>query len=274
MIQLQIENINVCNASCVFCPYKDQKRKHTVMSMDLFKKIIDEAAGIVLISCITITGLGEPLLDPHIYDRIAYVRKKMGNKMSIDLFTNGNLLTVDKVKRLSKAGLSLLYVSMNAINPDKRREMMGLDDYAQVEKVLDDSYASLNGDMKIIVKGIAAKDLWEGSAIDEFILRWGGSYKDGGNAFIHLEGNWAGKNYKVRTTQTTPCSRALSSIMILSDGRVCLCCQDYDGEVIFGDLNHQTLREIYVNEEFTNYRAKHMEGKRSTLQLCKDCTMV
>ena len=103
---------------------------------------------------------------------------------------------------------------------------------------------------------------------------WGGGVADGGNAFLHLEGNWAGKNYKVRTTQTTPCSRALSSIMVLADGRVSLCCQDAEGEVTFGDLHTETLRDIYQKEAYVKLRQTHIDGRRNELLLCKDCAMI
>jgi len=63
-MQLQVENINVCNARCVFCPYPTMKRKHTVMSLELHRKIVDEVATIPRFDQFTITGLGEPFLDP------------------------------------------------------------------------------------------------------------------------------------------------------------------------------------------------------------------
>jgi sulfatase maturation enzyme AslB (radical SAM superfamily) len=274
MIQLQIETINVCQAACVFCPYPKQERKHALMSMGLYKKIIDEAADIPLIDAVTITGLGETLLDPNIFERIEYIREKMGERIRTDVYTNGHLLTVDKANRFAKAGLNLLYISMNAIEQRKRKEMMGLDDYERVEATVKEIIATNKSKMQVIVKAVMNKDLWEGGDIDLFMEKWGGSCKDGGHAFVHLEGNWAGKNYKVRTTQRQPCSRALGSIMILSNGQVCLCCQDYEGEVIFGDLNTQTLKEIYSSEKFVKYREDHIEGKRSELFLCKDCTMV
>ena len=273
-MQLQLENINVCNARCVFCPYTKMERKHTRMPMDLHRSIVDQAASIPLIDHITVTGLGEPLLDPELVEKIAYTRKAVGKNVYLDVYTNGHLLTADLARQLSKAGLTLLYISMNAIDPLKRKEIMGLDDYQEVENAIRESIHAVWGQMRISVKAVVEKDLFEGDEADRFVSHWGGRYQDGGHAFMHLEGNWAGKNYKVRTTQKEACSRALTSIMVLSDGRVCLCCQDYEGEVIFGDLNNESLRDIYKSDPYVAMRMAHSQGRRSELALCKDCTMV
>ena len=41
---VQIESTNICNAKCVFCPRDDMHRRQGVMSVELFKKIVDECA--------------------------------------------------------------------------------------------------------------------------------------------------------------------------------------------------------------------------------------
>ena len=42
---VQIESTNICNAKCVFCPRDDMHRAQGIMSVELFKKIVDECAG-------------------------------------------------------------------------------------------------------------------------------------------------------------------------------------------------------------------------------------
>ncbi len=272
-MQLQIEPLNACNADCVFCPYSRHTRKRQVMPMGLFRKIIDEAATIPLIDQITLTGLGEPLLDPHVIERIKYVRKMM-REISVTLFTNGSKLTVDLAGKLAKAGLSTMYVSLNGVNARQRKEAMGLDDYDSVVKVLNEIIAAPIGEMAVVIKAIASKDLLEPGDSDTFQHTWGGATEMGGNAFLHLEGNWAGIMYSPRVKPRGSCARALDHIMVLSDGRVSMCCFDAEGKTIFGDLNSQTLREIYSSEKAVAYRRAHVEGRRQELELCKECTAI
>jgi hypothetical protein len=62
--------------------------------------------------------------------------------------------------------------------------------------------------------------------------------------------------------------------MVLWDGRVSLCCFDAKGEVVFGDLKEQTLREVYTSPEWVRYRETHGRGEKKGLRLCEGCTEI
>lgn len=273
-MQLQIENSGVCNARCVFCPYPAHLRPRGFMEKYLFQSIIDQAAGIGAIDHITLTGLGEPLLDPQILDRIAYVRRnKQFRAVPIDVYTNGFQLSVEKAQALSAAGLTTLYVSLNAVDSRRREAIMGLKDYDALETVLHEIIAKVPT-LRTIVKAVVAKDLFESTDSETFETLWGGRWDFGGNAFLHLEGNWAGACSNVRVPPTSPCVRLFNQIMILWDGRVSLCCFDGKGEKTFGDLNLTPLVEVLANPEFVRYRRAHIEGRRPDLLLCGNCTAI
>ncbi len=275
-----METTAFCDAACVFCPYPTMKRSKGTMSMEMFKKIIDEAATLPLIDHITFTGLGESLLDKHLVERIRYTRSILPN-VRIDMFTNGSQLTEEKIDELFDAKLSVLYVSLNGTNARKRKEIMyphkpGYDDYDQVCAMIDYAVAKYKreGGTVVMAKAIVSKDLFEIGDQEKFIERWNGIWEQGGNAFMHLEGNWAGAVWKARTTQTTPCSRALGMIMVLWDGRVSACCFDGEGEEILGDLKTQGLREMYNAPRATDFRLAHHEGRREEIPLCAGCTAI
>jgi sulfatase maturation enzyme AslB (radical SAM superfamily) len=279
-MQLQLETSAVCNARCVFCPYPTMKRKHGFMDMDLFRKIIDEAATMPLVDHITLTGLGEPLMDEHLVERIKYIRSKVQPEVMITAFSNGTFLTEQMARDLCKAGLTVLYVSINALDHRRRKAIMKLDDYDVVEKQCERAIQIFaeegDGQQRVVVKAIITKDLFEPGEPDEFIKKWGGEWNKGGSAFIHMEGNWAGAMWPVRVTPTSTCHRAIGEIMVLQDGRVSICCFDGEGQYILGDLNKQTIREMYndPNGEAWKFRNAHAEGRRGELKLCSTCTAI
>jgi len=259
------------------CPYPAMKRKKGTMGMELFRKIIDEAVHLPLIDQITFTGLGETLLDKHLMERLRYTRAAMP-AIPIDIYTNGTFLTREKAEELRDAGLSMLYVSLNAVNKEKRQQIMfphrpGFYDFDQVCDTLD-YIIPRAGKMRVVVKGIVSKDFMECDDAETFRQRWHGSTTQDGNAFLHLEGNWAGAVWPMRIKPVTACGRALSQIMVLWDGRVSLCCFDGEGQVILGDLRSQTIREIYNGEKALNIRLAHVEGRRGSLELCSTCTAI
>jgi len=286
-IQLQLETTNVCNADCVFCPYSIMQRPKGTMDLGLYRKIIDEAATVAVIEKLTLTGLGETLLDRHLVERIRYARRVLPRGVSIDLYTNGTLLRPKMTDALVDAGLDVLYVSLNAATAEKRREIMQLDDFDQVvgytkyaiaafdAKAANEGLSAARTTRRVIVKGIASKDLMEVGEHEQFQDQWQGDWDKGGAAYLHLEGNWAGSvGAKMRTRPRSACGRALSQIMVLWTGQVSLCCFDAEGAVILGDLRTQTLREIYGGPKALGIREAHMEGRRGDLPLCRTCTAI
>lgn len=277
-MQLQLETIAVCNAKCVFCPYPTMKRPRGLMTMPLFSKIVEEAVGLDRIESITLTGLGETLMDRHLIERIKLVRQMSKRSILVDLYTNGSYLTNRMIDDLLSAGLDVLYISLNASRADRRKEIMGLADYDYVKRqaryAIDRFGRFPSGQPRVLVKAVMSKDLMEGDDHEAFLAEWGGDFRHGGNAFLHLEGNWAGAVWPVRIRPTTACSRALSQIMVLWDGRVSLCCFDGEGDVVLGDLNSQTIREVFAGETAVKIRQAHVDGRRGELPLCGTCTAI
>jgi hypothetical protein len=111
-------------------------------------------------------------------------------------------------------------------------------------------------------------DLLDVGGGEKFMQQWGD------NGFIHLEGNWAGNMWDARLKQKGACHRINDQIMVLQDGRVSLCCFDGDGDVILGDLNTQTIREVFMDRMASIYRMAHAEGRRGELKLCSTCTTI
>ena len=86
--------------------------------------------------------------------------------------------------------------------------------------------------------------------------------------------NWGGQDdppggAKVRK----PCSRLWRTFTILADGAVALCCLDYDGQVILGQVDEKTsIEEIWNNTTYRRIRRLHREARQDEVLLCRNCT--
>jgi MoaA/NifB/PqqE/SkfB family radical SAM enzyme len=118
-----------CQCHCVHCSAgKHYKEGVKELSTKEAKKLINESQDLG-ISIIAFTG-GEPLLREDLFELIDYVDKKKAVPL---LFTNGQFLTDENIKKLIDAGLYSLFVSIdspNAEEHDKLRGMPGLFDSA------------------------------------------------------------------------------------------------------------------------------------------------
>jgi radical SAM protein with 4Fe4S-binding SPASM domain len=118
-----------CNFGCPRCSYGQAKedmsihKDQTLMHMNLptMMTIIDrlEEAGL---KAIVFTGGGEPTLNKHLIEGMAYAR---GKGFKIGLFTNGSLLDQEKIEAMMSLEPTFLRVSLDAGSPVAHRLLHG-----------------------------------------------------------------------------------------------------------------------------------------------------
>jgi len=273
-IRLQLETVSTCNAACNFCVYKEAGRAGGLMDMELFHKIVDEAATIRYIDTYSLQGLGEPVLDRFLVERVKYIREK-DPEASIELYTNGVAMTPSKFMELRDSGLNCVVVSVNAIDGDQHKAVMGLD--GKFDKVVANCEYAIAHRKDMTVQIHAVEDAFHFTIEDSEKLyeKWG-HWEHGGHGKAVGIGNWAGDiDGRGAALDTSKCCfRALTTIYVMYDGRVTMCCFDPTGKTIFGDLNKQTLREVYSDENYVRFREDHANDRADKWEQCKGCSRI
>jgi MoaA/NifB/PqqE/SkfB family radical SAM enzyme len=100
-----------CNLACAYCNEYDDY-SNPVATEVMFRRL-DKLADLGT-TAIIISG-GEPLMHPEIEQIIRRIRKR---RMLACMITNGYLLTKDRIRKLNKAGLEYLQISIDNVNPD------------------------------------------------------------------------------------------------------------------------------------------------------------
>ena len=101
-----------CNLACTYCNEFDDFSKP--VSLEEMHRRIDKL-GALGTAVVTISG-GEPLMHPELDDVIRRIR---ANGMIAGLITNGYFLVAERIKRLNRAGLEWLQISIDNVNPDE-----------------------------------------------------------------------------------------------------------------------------------------------------------
>ena len=104
--------IRRCNLSCAYCNEYD-KVSAPVPVAEMMRRIDLLAA--LGTGIITFSG-GEPLLHPELDEMIRRIR---GHGSIATLITNGYLLTPERIRRLNRAGLEHLQISIDNVLPDE-----------------------------------------------------------------------------------------------------------------------------------------------------------
>lgn len=118
--QVHIDVTNRCNAACITCwdhsPLLTTARssawKRQRMELDRFTQLLADLDAVGSVRAIVLSGMGEPLTHPHIYDMMAAVKERGWH-----LTVLSNLLAAD-IDRLSEAGVDNLLAGVHGTTPD------------------------------------------------------------------------------------------------------------------------------------------------------------
>lgn len=262
---VQFETTSACPARCVFCPHKDQKRPHGMMSIDLIHKIIRETDAYGVKEIMPFLN-GEPFADHRLFDILSFIKEN--TKLKVGIYTNIHLATKGKLELLLDEYsdiLSYLEVSWNGVTPEKRLALTGLDKFDEdLNKVgfLQGQYEARKCAFPLVIGMVGTPE-----ARPDFpeFQRMFGNY-----ARLYKYFNWAGKiGAAIDRPTNMLCNRILHHMTILWDGRLALCCMDNEGAMDIGDVKGDTIGNIW--ESFQPMRTAHKQGY--FMNLCKVCNM-
>lgn len=134
-VLMNLEVTKCCNAKCDICDYWKTKSESR---LDDYLPVVQRINPLV----VTLTG-GEPLLRNDILDIIHRIKENT-NFVYVSMVTNGSLLTEEKAKRLWKAGLDQLSISLDCpgTKHDEQRGIKRL--YAHISNLIPKLSADTN----------------------------------------------------------------------------------------------------------------------------------
>ena len=272
-IKIYIEITNVCNLNCTFCPKTN--RVPEFMSLDLFKKAVDEAKP--LCKKISLHVMGEPTLHPKFNEIIKYAEKE---NVMIHLTTNGTNI-VDKYESLINPIIQKINFSIHSLKNNLKKE--------EFEKKIDDileftKYAQeKRDDLIIIYRILNITDILNKDIIQiiekSFNLKVevnnnNKSSKLIKNTYTQYEGlfNWPRDNNKINSN-TGYCHGLNTHIGILSNGTVVPCCLDNEGTINLGNIKDNTLIEILDSNKAITIK-KGFQERKLIEKMCQKCTYI
>jgi MoaA/NifB/PqqE/SkfB family radical SAM enzyme len=284
-IKLHVEPTSLCNLRCIMCPQsldEVQMSDTGFMDMDLYRSIIDQARGSV--REINLFFRGESFLHKRIFEMVR-ICEEAGIVAHIS--TNATMLTEDYIRQLLDSGLSKLTISFDAGQKELYEKMRK---GAKFERTLRNTLMLLHEKrlcesskpyvvMQVIHLFGGDRNI-QPTVPDDFKRRFEGLPVDEWDTFwAH---GWAGtmgtgKDDYVAAPQGQhyfPCNWLWKSMAIYWDGTVPACCADFTNEQIVGDLNSDSLMDIWNGPEFLAIRTAHVAGRLDEYSLCRNCDAI
>lgn len=268
--ELRFEVTTKCNYNCIICPREKLTRKIETMSFELFKYLFDKINNETnQYNTITFPGMGEPLLDETLDDKITYARER-GYKVLI--LTNGSLLTVERFKRFEDLGVHSIRVSIYGDTPQSYSAVHGVN--SNIFYIVKDNLTKIS-EIKTKTKILLTYNVIEGYN-DKDLDSWISYWKDRVDLLeVWRPHNWVnGRTYRiVQSKKLKTCGRPWKTpLQIQVDGTVNMCCFDFNGKLLLGDLKRQTLNEIFNSDIFKKILECHISGNfEGSGLICENC---
>ncbi|WP_269611060.1 radical SAM/SPASM domain-containing protein [Prochlorococcus marinus] len=227
-----------CNRKCVFCPRFDSSQypnQHLYMKIDLAKKISKDLKSLGFNGIINICGYGEPLAHPEICDIVAI----LSDAAHVEIVTNGDLLKLDLIKGLYKAGISQLVISAYD----------GAHQIPKFEKLMNESDIP--------------------NSLFNIRKRWYSKEEGYGIKLTNRAGFLNNDNELI--DQSRSCAYPHYSLTIDWNGDVLLCVQDWYKKLKFGNIFADSIEDIWFSKRMNQYRKNLIKGRKCAGFPCENC---
>ncbi len=267
---IDVEISSLCDLNCPMCytitdEYK-QKVNRALMDFELFKKIIDESVKKNLFS-IRLSLRGESFLHPKIFDMIEYA-KKQGIK-EVSTLTHGGRIDEKKFEKLVDLGLDWLTISFDGVGEmyEKIRYPLKYDD--MIKKIA--KFKEIKKQKKSVKPVIKVQTIWPAISNNpqEF-------YDTFNNITDQIASNplidYLHNDTDILFEKNFTCPQLWQRLTIGADGRVMLCANDEMMSNQVGDVNDESIFDIWHGKKLEKAREvhlKHMGAKE--LEPCKHC---
>jgi len=269
---VDMELSSTCNMRCPMCytitPEFKKYVKRSLMDRPLWQKIVRECAGKVF--SLRLSLRGEPTLHPDFIE-VLRLAKRLGIK-EVSTLSNALLITPKMFEELVEAGLDWLTISADGVGEtyEKIRRPARFNDLIEKLKTFQ-AIKQAKGSFKPVIK---VQTVWPAIQNDPQIY-----YKTfkplvdqvSCNKYIDYSIRYDGDGSKKKKPELD-CFVLYQRLTIGSDGGVMLCVNDELCQHRIGDMNYQSINDIWHGDALTTARRLHRQNMAiQHYELCKQC---
>jgi len=238
----------------------------------LFDRLIEELAEQET-TRITLGGFGDPLMHPDFVHCLN--RCRQANIFGLAVKTSAVHLTGEVIESLLANRVDVVHVLLDAVTPEDYRALHNTDYFEQVQENITSlaqaqAQKGLNKPLVVceMIKIPQTMDKLE-AFYDTWMSKTGGALITGPS---HYANQWPDLSVmRMAPPARKTCQRIFQRAMILADGQVPICDQDFKGRHVVGSLHNSTMNDIWHSSDMENARHAHRERRFDRLPLCPAC---
>lgn len=273
-LHVDIETTDACNLRCVMCIHGMEGVQNTGhIDPALAYKAINECAKLGVYS-IKFNFRGEPLLHPNIVEFVRYAKEK--GILEVQFNTNGLPANEKKLEALIGAGLDRIIFSVDGATKSTYEKIRVGGEFEKLIKNIE-TFIKIKRDRhlaKPFIRVQMVKYLGAEKEVDKFINFWTTRGVDNISVIDKQDrDNKDGHPLKDgrRPIGRCFCEQPWQRININRDGKVLMCCGDWDRKVIIGDFHKQSIKEIWHSNKLRELRKKINKLELDDIPACRTC---
>lgn len=270
--KIEIETSTQCNRNCSYCPnsqpgFEHRRSSNAFMEMAMFEKLLADLKQVDYDGKISLVGMNEFFMHDGNFEYLERIKQELPD-CTIQIYSNGDYLTAERLQRAAKAGVDLIVISFHlqankAYNTedivDRAAKFMKRTGQALVmtdfEKGKRFHFQSQLGEMRIL----AGLVNWQTDGHS-----WGGIIDAG----------------KPMAEVGTPCQSPVNILCLTADGDFTLCCavprektaENIANGAMLGNLrDYPSIFHAYASDAMLYWR-QHAFSTDKIPPLCQDCS--
>jgi radical SAM protein with 4Fe4S-binding SPASM domain len=287
-----IETTNACNMTCKMCPRTTMMTRPVVtIDEETFTKVIDQLKphskelweqwsdfvkreyGIreddmsenhfflhIIPKVIQLHGYGDPLLDKHMARYVNILHKRGFHSY---FSCNPANINMERTFEIMDAGVDYIKYSIESIDDETHKEIRGSasnfrGSFEKIKRVL--NYKNIHSLHTVIV--ITMLDLNRSHQQKDFEMLLD-AFK-GLDVYIYLKSEdqqWYRKDFHGTKSihWSELCKHPWMTMTIKSNGDATMCMEDFNNEIIFGNIKETSLYDIWNGEKYMRFRKDHFD---------------
>lgn len=261
---INIENTNRCTYKCEICPRECFTQKLDNMDFDLYKKIIDDCSQYD-IKTLDLCGYGEATIDRRLATLLRYAKKKIpGIKTYVS--STCAFLGEDDESFAALDFIDTLKISFYGMTPETYKKMHKFPQTYPLINILN----ILSMSKRPYMVGLYVETETNKHETQDWIKFWEPRLDE---VMVWKPHNWVDyRHYRtIDKNNQVSCGRPLHGpLYVHVDGKVSPCCWDINKRLLIGDINTQTIEEVFNSDAYKRIQDAHSKRDFRGL-ICENC---
>ncbi len=269
--KIQLQTINRCNYACPMCPYptlvapNGKVQLPTELYHRLLAEVREEGARVKL--CLMLQN--EPLLDKRFIEMLETAHRAEDSIASVSTVSNGSVLSRELLDQLMAFDRFYLTISVNASDRERYQRIHGKDLWQKIHRLL----TGWQGQRDRVRLSFVVDD-HSVSEARRFREYWGSLGYAIRFVPIFARVDTLAVEAPMTAVETSygHCHYPVDTLTVLADGGVIMCCNDWQHEDRFGNLNEMSIKELWNQPDWVAVRRSAIAGTlRRDREMCRSC---